>query len=235
MSTENNCEMKDIMQCEHTVKSNDSKNEWKTVSEDFWKSRDFMIHEFDNSYNQLNKSDDRLVDMFKTTFILFQLLSGLELGAYKWGQSLNPKIDYSLGASALLFVTGLMGIIFIAYIFNSRVYFVQTARYLNEMRDLTLKSIKFDNKSKIWTESYQPKTYGIFSTHYIFIVLLSFFNAIYWGLAFYIYFNVNNDLIFSIIEVCIVLFLVQAIIAHLSLVRRDQPILDYFKSLIRKR
>lgn len=148
-------------------------------------AKDFLFHDFDQSYQQLRHYDSLSWDITKFSFI--ELLVGIAAvwAIYSFAQ--NPEKSHSLISEYyLLLIPTIFGISYVFSILASflisrnRVYFSKVAKYLNEHRSFSLnvRPLGFENKTNFYTNTSFPPAYDAWSTHLVSLYVIQFISAI---------------------------------------------------------
>jgi hypothetical protein len=176
---------------------------------------EFLRVDFDESYQQMRHYEEGFINICKFAFFAYSSITATALGLYKFG--IEKKIDLS-GIAGLIVIIGLIvGLILFWIIVRNRVYFVQAAHYINEIRKTFLehKPMGFENKSQMYTDYRKPPFYNLYSSQIWFCHMIAFLNTILLGTSMYMY-VADTCTKALIIEVACVLFLgIQVICAVL--------------------
>lgn len=148
-------------------------------------AKDFLNHDFDQSYEQLRHYDNLSWDITKFSFI--ELLAGIAAVWAIYGFALNPENPNSwIKDNYMLLIPSIFGICYIFSILatflisRNRVYFSKVAKYLNEHRNfsLSIKPIGFNNHTKFYTNINYPPAFDKWSTHLVSLYVIQFISAI---------------------------------------------------------
>ena len=145
----------------------------------------FLDSDFTQCFQQLRYYDGQIVDICKFSFTGYLAVIGAVLALYKYGLDSKPPVDFTLPATAVLFLAAVIGFIMLGLIVRNRVYFVLMARYVNEQRGLFLRGepLGFRNTSRMWTDPKQPPYFSPGSSQSFMIYMVSLLNASMLALA----------------------------------------------------
>jgi hydroxymethylpyrimidine pyrophosphatase-like HAD family hydrolase len=148
-------------------------------------AKDFLNHDFDQSYEQLRHYDNLSWDITKFSFI--ELLAGVAAVWAIYGFALNPdnptswiKDNYMLLIPSIFGLCYLFSILASFLLSRNRVYFSKVAKYINEHRNfsLSIKPIGFVNETKFYTNIKFPPAFDKWSTHLVSLYVIQFVSAI---------------------------------------------------------
>lgn len=146
----------------------------------------FLERDFIQNFNQMRHYDAQIFDTFKFLFSCYIGLVGFSLGLYQFG--VKENIDLRLPGMAALTIGLLLGVFMYAVVLRNRVYFVKSARYINEQRKLflALRPLGFGNISDMYTNPSHPPYFQWRSTQFWFSLVIALFNSVLLGVLFYI-------------------------------------------------
>lgn len=147
----------------------------------------FLGRDFGESFTQLREYDRQLWEITKFSFL--QLVGSIgavwavfSLASGKDAPTMLTSL-WKLVGSIILIISGLFGLLAVQYILRQRVYFVATARYINDHRDFFLSTmpIGFRNRSKYYTNYKQPKAFDKGSTQLLSTYFICVVNSLVFG------------------------------------------------------
>ncbi|NPV51796.1 MAG: hypothetical protein HPY60_11470 [Candidatus Methanofastidiosum sp.] len=164
-------------------------NERKEFTDIERESLRFLERDFNNCFEQMRHYDKQSFNIFKFLSTLYTAIIGLALGLYQFG--LKESTDLSIPATATIIAGQIIGLFLFSMSLRNRVYFVHTARYINEQREffLKIKPLGFNNKSNMFTNPLQPSYFNWRSTQSWFYYTIAFMNASFFASLLYILLN----------------------------------------------
>jgi hypothetical protein len=164
--------------------------------------KEFLKHDFDQSYQQLRHYDSLNWDITKFSFA--QLLVGITASWALYVYATDMENTNSFIAHSYKWI--ILSIFGLSYLFSllasflisrNRVYYAKVARYLNEHRGFALqtKPLGFMNQTKFYTNITFPPTFDMWSTQivclYVILLVSSFmFGAVLYFLSSTIFENI---------------------------------------------
>jgi hypothetical protein len=137
-------------------------------------AKTFLVHDFNQSYQQLRHYDNMSWDITKFTFL--ELLAGIAAVWAIYGFAMNPenppswiKSNYSLIIPSIFGICYIFSILASFLLSRNRVYFAKVAKYLNEHREfsLSIKPLGFPNDTAFYTNKNYPPAFDKWSTHLV--------------------------------------------------------------------
>lgn len=185
----------------------------------------FLEQDFNQAFEQLRHYDKQMLSLSQFITTVYTGIIALAIGCYKL--SLDKGVDLSWACAGLLAPATLFGFLFLANILRIRVYYTQTARYLNEHRAFFLgqKPLGFENKTGMYTNYNRPRYFKPKSSQSFFIYLSCLFNSLLLCLLFYFLFEKVQHIRLILIGVGLVSFFVQLGISvdYLQSYEKNQP------------
>jgi hydroxymethylpyrimidine pyrophosphatase-like HAD family hydrolase len=151
-------------------------------------AKEFLIHDFDQSYQQLRHYDAMSWDITKFSFI--ELLVGITATWAIYVFAKTPENANSfLSQNYLKLIPTILSVCYIFSLLASfliarnRVYYAKVARYINEHRkfSLDIKPLGFLNSSEFYTTLDFPPAFDKWSTHLVSLYVLQLISAIILG------------------------------------------------------
>jgi hypothetical protein len=155
-------------------------------------SKDFLKHDFDQSYQQLRHYDSLNWDITKFSFL--ELLVGIAAvwAIYGFAKDSDNSgtyvaINYKWIIPSILGICYVFSLLASFLISRNRVYFAKVARYINEHRKFAFESkpIGFKNVSKFYTSPDFPYAFDTWSTQLVCLYVLQFVSAFLFGALVY--------------------------------------------------
>lgn len=148
---------------------------------------DFLNQDFLESHNQLRHYDSTILDSFKFIFSIYIALIGGSISLL----NIEKKIDFTILIQVLITFSIILCVFVLFYIIEQRLYFVKTARYLNEIRNYFLENnqVDFKNNTQYYIDYSKPDYFNLKSSHIILTIIISVLNSFNIGLFIYV---VNN-------------------------------------------
>lgn len=168
----------------------EKRNSMQTNNEEY--SKDFLKHDFDQSYQQLRHYDSLNWDITKFSFL--ELLVGI---AAVWAIYGFAKDSANSNTFVAINIAWIIPSVFgICYMFSllasflisrNRVYFAKVARYINEHRKFAFdsKPAGFKNVSKFYTSPDFPRAFDTWSTQLVCLYVIQFVSAFIFGALIY--------------------------------------------------
>jgi hypothetical protein len=147
-------------------------------------SKDFIKQDFAECFNQMRHYDSNIIDSFKFIFTIYVALIG---GAISL-MDLNLKYDLAFLSKVLIIISIIFCVFVLFYIIELRIYFVRTARYINEIRHfyLTDNNEGFQNLTKFYTNRTKPDYFSLTSSHIVLASIVSLLSSFSIGLLLYV-------------------------------------------------
>jgi hypothetical protein len=151
-------------------------------------AKEFLNHDFDQSYQQLRHYDSMSWDITKFCFV--ELLVGITATWVIYGFAKTPENANSFfSQNYLKLIPSILGICYIFSLLASfliarnRVYYAKVARYINEHRNFSLeiKPLGFSNSTEFYTALNFPPAFDKWSTHLVSLYVLQLISAIIFG------------------------------------------------------
>jgi len=140
-------------------------------------SVEFLLKEYEESYNHMRHYDNSVVALIKFIFSFNLGLLSACLAIYNYFRDQPLMVIKPLGY--ILVMGFAIGIIFLCLCTRNRVYFVIVARHLNRLRKYFSEKIGEEfSFNEMYTNPEYPEYFNFFSTYSIIIYLISIFNAI---------------------------------------------------------
>ena len=155
-------------------------------------SKEFLNHDFDQSYQQLRHYDSLNWDITKFSFI--ELLLGITAVWAIYGFALDEKNANTLISSNYdWIIPTVFGVCYTFSILSSflisrnRVYYSKVARYLNEYRKFAMdcKPYGFQNSTKFYTNTEFPPAFDPLSTQLVCLYVIQLVSAFMFGAMLY--------------------------------------------------
>jgi hypothetical protein len=140
-------------------------------------SLQFLYHDFDQCFEQMRYYDNQIISIFKFVFVTYTFLTGIVTSLYQFFAA--KALDLYLPAILTLSVGLVLGVFIFAVILRNRIYFVRTARYVNEIRELFLmhKPLGFENHTQMYTRYDEPRYFNWLSSQSWLIYIVAFLNS----------------------------------------------------------
>jgi hypothetical protein len=170
----------------------------------------FLDRDFTQCFTQMRHYDGQIFETCKFAFTGYVGLIGVSLTLFQFG--IKEKVNLSIPILASLFVGLLLGIFMFCIVIRNRVYFVQSARYINEQRRLffNYSPLGFQNQSRMYIDSSLPPYWDYRSSQTWFAFVIALLNSILLAVSILIYSNSINSIACSyMIIMPLVLFIVQ--------------------------
>jgi hypothetical protein len=149
----------------------------KDMGEDKIGSAEFLLKEYEESYNHMRHYDNSLITLIKFVFSFNLGLLSACLAIYNYFSDQKLMVIKPLGY--ILVMGFAIGIIFLCLCTRNRMYFVIVARHLNNLRKYFSGKIGDEfSFEEMYTNPKYPKYFNSFSTYSITIYLISIFNAV---------------------------------------------------------
>lgn len=176
---------------------------------------EFLNQDFSESHNQLRHYDNIILDSFKFIFSIYIALIGGAISLL----NIENEFDFTFLIEALIIFSIILCTFIIFYVVEQRIYFVKTARYINEIRHYFLaeNQVHFRNQSKYYSDCLKPDFFNLKSSHIILTFIISILNSFNVGLLIYV---INNNLLLLLSAVVIVTLLLQTSVIFLILKRK---------------
>jgi hypothetical protein len=181
----------------------------------------FLEADFNQCFQQMRHYDIQLFDSVKFLSTAYVGLIGIGIGLYEFG--LKESRDFSTAILVTFFVALLFGFFMYMVILRNRMYFVQVARYVNEIRNTFLenKPMGFENKSKMFTNCKQPPFFNRQSSTAYLMYSIASINSILCGAIIYILFSKASCLWCRSIAGVIILLVLQLLFGIRYLKNRE--------------
>jgi len=158
-------------------------------------SVNFLKEDFNQCFQMLRHYD--LLNWEITKFSFVELLISVSCVWTLYTFSINPSNFQTLIANISVWLIPI--ILSMSYIFSllasflisrNRVYFVKTAKYLNEHRQFSLSNqpLGFTNETKYYTSLDFPNAFDPCSTHLVSLYVILFIGTIFLAIFFYFFF-----------------------------------------------
>lgn len=153
---------------------------------------DFLIHDFDQSYQQLRHYDSLNWDITKFSFI--ELLLGIAAvwAIYGFAKDVGNQQTF-VAKSYEWIIPSVFGVCYVFSLLASflisrnRVYYAKVARYLNEHRGMALSSKPhgFINRSRFYTNDAFPPAFDTWSTQIVCLYVIQLVSSFMFGAMLY--------------------------------------------------
>ncbi len=149
----------------------------------------FIGRDYAEVFQQLRKYDDEIWDITKFSFLQLVGSIGATWAVFSlaYAKDADPILRtlWEVVGAIILFISFLFGLLAVQFILRIRVYFVFTARYINEHRDFFLSSrpIGLSNKSGFYMNIHHPKAFDPGSTHLLAVYIISLICSLLFGLG----------------------------------------------------
>lgn len=143
----------------------------------------FLDRDFEQSFMQMRHYDGQIIEIVKFALAAFAPIAGGSLAIYQYG--IEHHVDYR-SVSISVVATGLLvGLTLLALAARNRVYFVRSARYINEQRRFFMQTqpLGFRNEAGMYTSPAQPAYFNWWSSQTLFLGTLGILNAGLLGLG----------------------------------------------------
>ena len=149
----------------------------------------FIGRDYAEVFQQMRKYDDEIWDITKFSFL--QLVGSIGATWAIFSLAYSKDADPLLGTlwevvgAMILLISFLFGLLAVQFILRIRVYFVVTARYINEQRGFFLSSrpVGLSNRSGFYMNRYYPKAFDPGSTHLLAVYIISLICSLLFGLG----------------------------------------------------
>lgn len=151
----------------------------------------FLDRDFEQSFIQMRHYDGQIIEIVKFALGAFAPIVGGSLAIYQYG--LDHHVDYRSVSIAVAATGLLLGLTLLALATRNRVYFVRSARYVNEQRRLFMQGqpLGFQNETGMYTNPVSPAYFNWWSSQTLFLGSLGILNAGLLGLA--LYFGIGSQ------------------------------------------
>lgn len=138
---------------------------------------DFLKSDFEQCFQQLRYYDEIY---YKYIRFLFSGYTAVLSASYALYISYKTNSEVVLGITGLLFLSAVIGTLFVALMIRNRVYFVYTARFINEIRNayLSKQPLKVKNIAGMFDNPRYPKLFTYGSTQSITVYITICLNSL---------------------------------------------------------
>lgn len=180
---------------------------------------DFLLADFNQSYEQMRHYDGQILEIIKFIFGTYTTLVGTGFALYQF--SVIQKMDFHFAASVALIIGVVIGLLLFFFVLRNRVYFVCVTRYVNEQRSLFLrtKPLGFENISKMHADPTKPSFYNFLSSQILTSYIIAALNALLFSALLYI--NTTTLSLLWIGVQGLLAFLLQILLGVLYLITKE--------------
>jgi hypothetical protein len=177
----------------------------KEISEQEREAIRFLEQDYGECYEQLRLMDNQIVEIIKFLLSMYVSIIGVAIGLSNFlGEA---KYDFMAPVKISLLTVFIIGIFILWFVLQRRVYYVKTARYLNEQRKLffSFKPLGFSNLSRMHVDINQ-ETLQWQSSHLILTYIIATLNGILIGTLLFISLTGSNKILLSFLVTVAVIF-----------------------------
>lgn len=149
----------------------------------------FLEQDFNQSFQQMRFYDSQIFEILKFMFSAYTILIGASVSLYQLG--ITKNINFSVPIASAIGVGLVFGLFMFIVIVRNRVYFVQVARYINELRNFffEFKPLGFNNKCKMYTNYEQPPYFNWRSSQLWLCYIVATLNSILFAVLLYVVYS----------------------------------------------
>lgn len=166
--------------------------------------KDFLLSDFNQSYQQLRHYDVLNWDITKFSFLQLLLSVGAIWAIYNFAQKNSDSfiVQYQPFLIATICLISYLFSLLVSFLLvRNRIYYTKVARYLNEHRELALRNNPsgFNNYTKFYVDYGKPKVFEKYSTQSVFLYIIQFLSSLLLGFGLYLFLSKVSTKFFLIL------------------------------------